>query len=79
MPVNVGNTSTSTCMRQPDRHDYTDGGSCVCIKEAWREPDLLGDVAIDVKLSDKEDERFAAWIMEHRHWTHAYPVDTYSA
>lgn len=22
MPVNSGNTSTSTCMRQPDRHDW---------------------------------------------------------
>lgn len=24
MPVNSGNTSTSTCMRQPDRHDIRD-------------------------------------------------------
>lgn len=47
---------------------YEDHGACVCIKESWREPTELGDVAIDVKLSDSEYERIAAWIMEHRHW-----------
>lgn len=48
---------------------YEDRGNCVCIKEAWREPDELGDVAVDVKLTDREDERMCAWIMEHRYWT----------
>lgn len=48
---------------------YHDGGSYVCIWESWREPDLPGDVAIDVKLTDAEDDRMCAWIMEHRHWT----------
>ena len=54
---------------------YEDHGNCVCIKEAWREPDELGDVAIDVKLTDREHERMAAWIMEHRHWTDHADVD----
>ncbi len=44
-------------------------GDYVCIWESWREPDELGDVAIDVKLTDAEDERMCAWIMEHRHWS----------
>lgn len=53
---------------------YERGGECAYIKEAWREPELPGDVAIDVKLTDQEHERFCAWIMEHRHWTdHADP------
>lgn len=47
---------------------YEDGGACICIKEAWREPTELGDVAIDVKLTAAEDDRMTAWIMEHRHW-----------
>ena len=48
---------------------YERGGECAYIKECWREPEVPGDVAIDIPLTDKEHERFAAWIMEHRHWT----------
>jgi hypothetical protein len=47
---------------------YEDHGNCVVILEAWREPQEFGDVAVDVKLTDKEDERMCAWIAEHRHW-----------
>lgn len=50
-------------------YGYEDHGSCVVIKECWREPDEPGDVAIDVKLSDQQRERMEAWIMEHRSWT----------
>ena len=48
---------------------YSDGGECVCIEESWREPDMPGDVAIDVTLSLKEDERMCAWIMENRFYS----------
>ena len=46
-------------------YGYEDCGSCVCIKEAWK---THGDNE-RVVLTDAEDERMAAWIMEHRHWT----------
>ena len=45
-------------------YGYEDHGLCVCIVEAWK---THGDNAI-VVLTDVEDERMAAWIMEHRHW-----------
>lgn len=54
---------------------YEAGGECACIKEAWREPTEPGGQAIDVKLTDAEDERMAAWIMEHRHWDDHADVD----
>jgi hypothetical protein len=54
---------------------YEDGGACVCIKEAWHEPEELGDVAVDVKLSEREDDRMCAWIMENRHWTDHADID----
>jgi hypothetical protein len=49
--------------------EYSYDHDCVCILECWREPEELGDVAIDINLSDAEEERMCAWIMEHRHWT----------
>jgi hypothetical protein len=42
---------------------------CVCIVQAWREPQELGDVAIDVKLTDNEEQRMCTWIAEHRYWS----------
>lgn len=50
-------------------YGYGPGGEYAMILEAWREPDMPGDVAIDIKLSDKENDRMCDWIMEHRHWS----------
>lgn len=50
-------------------YTYEDHGNCVVILASWREPEDLGDVAVDVKLTDREDDRMCAWIAEHRHWS----------
>lgn len=60
---------TDNDMEVTVEYGYEDHGNCAAIQECWREPTELGDVAIDVKLTDRERERMEAWIMEHRHWT----------
>lgn len=49
-------------------YSYEDHGNCVCINEAWQEPESVVGCAVAVKLTAAEDDRMCAWIMEHRSW-----------